>query len=204
MSKPDAAGTEEPWQPPAVQSPAALQAAQSERRAALDTLREDAHKEGYEAGLAAAAAQIDELSQTLRGMLEWLARPLEKRSEEVEAALLDLVGAISQQVLRREMNLDPGHLVGVIREAMSLLPVGAGNIEILVHPEDASLLETALSPADEDRAWELSADPLRGRGEFQLVAGASEVDGSLETRLTNVLTSLAGERRQSPRGAADD
>ncbi len=191
---------EETWQPPEIQRPVDQAAQRRSEDAERKARREQAHQEGYEAGLAAAAEDAAKQAAAVGKLLNWLAKPVEDRSEEVEAALLDLLATITRLVLRQEMSSDPAHVVGVIREAMTLLPISAGDIEITVHPDDAKLLETALAPADEDRAWQLASDPLMGRGEFRLLAGASEIDGSLETRLNNVLGPLLSERRQNPRG----
>jgi len=48
-----------------------------------------------------------------------------------------------RQLIRREVKLDPGQIVGVVREALGILPISARNIRVVLHPEDAGEMGVA-------------------------------------------------------------
>ncbi len=198
------ANADRTWAPPALLTAAdqhsAAEAQKEQLSEALETAQREGREAGYQAGMADAAEQVKSVNR----LLAWLARPIEKAADELEQQILGLVADITRAVLRREISLEPAHLVGVIREALALLPQAQGEIEILVHPQDAELLESALAPTERETAWRLCADPLLGRGEFRVKSGAAEIDGSLETRLRNLLGDLGGERRHARQDQAPD
>src|SRR5690606_36633149 len=96
-----------------------------------------------EAGRAELAAR----SAVLGRVLDALARPLEDLDHRVEAELLALVKVLTRQLVRREMNLDPTHIVGVLREGLAALPVSAGDVVVRLYPEDATTVRECLRPA---------------------------------------------------------
>jgi flagellar assembly protein FliH len=129
-------------------------------------------------------------------VLNACARPLEELDVRVEEELVALVKAVCQQLVRRELKLDPSHVVGVIREGLTALPLSNEEHVVRLHPEDAALVRERLQ-ADDSRAWRIEADPVIERGGCTIHAGNSQVDGRLETRLGRVVaTMLDGERRE--------
>jgi flagellar assembly protein FliH len=128
-------------------------------------------------------------------VLKALARPLEELDVCVEEEIVALVKAVSGQLVRRELKLDPSHIVGVIREGLTALPLSSGKPVIRLHPEDADVVQQCLATSEADRAWRIEADPVMERGGCVIVTTDSQVDCRLETRLGRVLaTMFEGER----------
>ena len=103
---------------------------------------------------------------------------------------------VAKQLFRREIKIDPGHVIGVVHEAIQLLPVASRNITIHLHPEDASLVLEALSRADGKRAWSVVEDPLTSRGGCKVNTDNSHIDAQAETRLLAVINAITGDERQ--------
>ncbi|MCK9609166.1 MAG: flagellar assembly protein FliH [Methylomonas sp.] len=154
---------------------------------------EAGHKKGYEESQHLLQKQLAELNL----LLESLAEPFKYLDEEVENELVKLVIAIASQIIRREIKLDPGQIVGVIREAVSVLPLATQKITLNLHPEDADLVRSVLKLDENPPPWRLQDNPLITRGGCTLETDVSNVDATLEKRLAAVIaTVLGGDRQQ--------
>jgi flagellar assembly protein FliH len=127
--------------------------------------------------------------------LESFEHPLRNLDNLVEKELLALVIAIVKQLVRREVKSDPNLIVGVVREALSVLPVSSRNVRLLLHPEDAELIREVYALGDSEVGWQLIEDPVINRGGCKVVTDTSQVDASLESRLASLIAPLlAGAR----------
>lgn len=166
----------------------------------LQNLQKAAYDEAYEAGLEAGkkAGEQEVLRRVARldQLLLALARPFDELDEVVEKQLAELSIAVAKQLFRREIQIDPGHVIGVVREAIQLLPAAARNIKIYLHPADAKLVLESLSPTDGERAWKVVEDPLIDRGGCKVGTENSRIDAQAETRFQAVISAITGDERQ--------
>ena len=173
----------------------------------LADLQAEAYKEAFEQGLAegreAGRAEVRAQVERLAGMFYDLAKPFEELDAEVERELLTLAMALARQIVRRELKADPTQIIGIIREAISALPVAARDVRVHLHPEDAAVVRQNLAPTESERAWQLVEDPVMARGGCQITTATSRIDARLETRLGAILSELMGNERQPdiPRGS---
>lgn len=165
----------------------------------LEEGRKNGFAEGFEKGLAEGRAegqreqrlQLDQL----KSILEQMTAPLHGMGEELQSELLTLSVAMAQQLVRREMQVEPGEIIPVITEALTLLPSHARDVVVHVHPEDAALIRELLADATDDADWKVSEDPLLSRGGCRIESLNSSIDASLETRLAGLMaTHLSGRR----------
>ena len=141
-------------------------------------------------------ALIAEQSAYLAELLEGLTQPLHELDESVEEQLLQLTISVARQLVRRELKTDPGEIIAIIREALTLLPVGKREIQIYLNAEDMQIVRSSFSLAEDDqRSWQLLEDPTISRGGCRLVSNDSQIDASVEKRLTAVATKLLGGER---------
>ena len=198
------------WQPPHVrkkgesvveESPGLLTAAQLDQiqKAAHDEGFEQGrkegqaygHREGLEEGRAATAVKIERLDELLLA----LDKPFEQLDQQVENEIVTLVISMVRQLIRREVKLDPGQIVGVVREALGILPISARNIRVVLHPEDAELVRQAYTLGDHDQKWQIIEDPVIQRGGCRIQTDTSQIDATLDSRLSSLIAPLlAGER----------
>lgn len=161
------------------------------QRAAYDEAYERGLAEGIRAGQVQVAAQTERLSQILAD----LARPLEDVDGAVVEQIVALSTALARQLLRRELRQDPSHIISIVREAVSQLPVAARDVRIHLHPEDAAVVRDSLAPAEHERAWVLVEDPMMMRGGCQVLTTTSRVDARLDARIGALLTEIMGSER---------
>jgi flagellar assembly protein FliH len=154
--------------------------------------------EGRAAGIEAGTRELHARIEAVESILDALARPLEDLDHRVEAELLALVQAVARQLVRREIQLDPGHLIGIIREGLAALPLASGDVTVRLHPVDAEAIRDRLAGPPGDRAWRLETDPLLERGGCLISSPRSTIDARLDARLTRVISGLLEDQRDEP------
>lgn len=177
--------------------------------AELETIQQQAHAEGFEKGkqegfayghkegLAQAKSQLEHYANQMETLLGIFTEPLRELDNQVEQELLKLVIAIVRQLVRREVKSDPNLIIGVVREALSILPVASRNVRLLLHPEDADLVREVYSLADAEVGWNLIEDPVITRGGCKVVTDNSQIDATLDSRLASLIAPLlAGARSE--------
>ncbi len=177
---------------------------------------EEGFRKGYEQGIAEGLRQGAERAEQSESLIEIerqqlqarvrhfeqllsaLADPVSQVDKEVEEQLVELVLAVSRQLIRRELKADPGQIIAVVREAVSLLPVAAREYRLALHPEDAALVRETLA-MDEgagERPWTIVEDPTLTRGGCRVVSEASYIDATVERQLAAVAATLLGDERE--------
>ncbi len=164
----------------------------------IEQWRKDAVAEGYAEGLEKAEGEMQALKNRFQHLIEFLQHPLQVLNEEVEMQLTQLAVCLAQQLVRRELRVEPGEIVGLIRDSVKLLPANARGINILINPEDASLVRSALSidPSDDEQSWKLIEDPIISRGGCEIKTETSVINATLENRLSELAASVLGGDRE--------
>ena len=186
-----------PWQAPEVTGIPARTGGMQEQRSAQQQANQQAFEQGRAAGLEAGAREIAARAQALERALDALAKPFEQLDHQFQEQILALVTAVARQLVRREMRIDPTHIVGVIREGLAALPMSAGDVVVRLHPEDARVVRECLTPGPDSRRWRIEPDPLMERGGCIIATPSSQVDGRLETRLGRAIATLFEDERKS-------
>lgn len=208
LLNPDAASA---WTLPVVEGPSITPRQQQQQKPTVSQLEqieraayEEAYAKGHAAGLAAAKAEekpkLDLLTQQiarLDAILNMLARPLAELDKDVENELLALATTLAKHVIRRELKLDPGQIIAVIRETVALLPIATRDIRVHLHPDDAALVREKLAAPQAERAWTIIEDPVLTRGGCRVTTDTAQIDARVETRLAAVISAMLGEERTS-------
>lgn len=163
------------------------------QREAWDEAFQKGFAEGVESGKAAAAERVARLDELLRA----LAKPFDDLDDTVETQLVELAMAVVRQLFHREIRVNPSHVIGVVREAIQLLPTASRNVQVHLHPDDAALIRETLTPAEGELAWMVVEDPLMAKGGCRVSTENSNIDASAEARLNALIRSIAGDERRS-------
>ncbi|MCP3669902.1 MAG: flagellar assembly protein FliH [Gammaproteobacteria bacterium] len=209
---PENQGEVKPWQPPEMVRSASdvsvLEARGSMLTAEqLGQVQDQAYQEGFEQGkkdgfkfgheeaLVKTRNLLKEKAAKLDQLLSTLDTPLKELDEQVERELISLTISMVRQLVRREVKADPGQIVGVVRESLSLLPVSARNIRLILHPDDAKMVREIFEVSDKDLVWDVVEDPVLERGGCKIITNTSQIDATLESRLAAMITTLLGGER---------
>lgn len=165
----------------------------------LEELQKDAYDEawqkGHADGLAAGQEAIEQRAARYDELLRALSHPFDQLDESVEKQLVELSVALVKQLFRREIKLNPSHIIGVVREAVRALPIASRNVHVHLHPDDATLVRDSLRPADGEPAWCIVEDPLASRGGCRITTDNSQIDATAESRLNAVISRCLGDER---------
>lgn len=172
----------------------------------LEAIRQDAYNEGFSTGEkdgfhggqlkarqaaeVALKAKLRRLEQVMTHLLE----PIAEQDQQLEAAMIKLVSHITRQVIQRELSSDSSQLRQVLREALKLLPMGAGNVRIHLNPQDFELVK-ALRERHEE-TWRILEDESLLPGGCRVESEHSQIDASIETRLSLALQQLFEQQRE--------
>jgi flagellar assembly protein FliH len=173
----------------------------------IDALQKQAQQEGYkagfeqgqtaghQAGLESGKLDVNNKLTSLRQILATLNTPLEELDSEMERDIVALVTTVARQVIRREIKVEPEHVIGAVRAALAVLPINDRKIKIFLHPQDIELVKKGLSLDDDDDRWRWIDDPTMSQGSCRLETANTLIDASVEARIEGVVNKLLGGER---------
>ena len=162
---------------------------------------EQGHEEGlakgYEEGLEMAAAQVAQNLQVLTNLTAYVREPLSILDDQVDDELVRFVLAITRQVVRREVSVDPQQIVAVVREARAALVDVRGSLRIALHPEEAALVRKMFTSDESLAGIAIEENPSISRGGCTLSSDTSFVDAQVESRIAQIAVALLGDERST-------
>lgn len=184
-----------PWRAPEVVDSRHLRPVDVEaaRKLAWEQGYEDGYSIGMEAGMGDARRQMSYLNE----ILDAFAKPFDDLDAGVADQLASLVKAIAGVLVRREVEVDTSFLAEVVREALAALPAATPDVRIVVHPDDAALIEDHLNVARPDRKWRIEIDREQPRGGCKLLSAVARIDRQIETRLEQLVAKMLATARAS-------
>ena len=186
------------WHVPEVQSEGSQQRRPMTARQ-LEEIQNQAHREGFQQGLQegrdAGLEEFTQRVQYLEQVIQSLSKPFEELDETVERQLAQLAMLVARQLVRRELKTEPEQVIGVVREALAVLPVAARDVQLALNPEDAGIVREALSLHEGEQAIRILEDPVQSRGGCRVVTRTSQIDATIETRLNSVIAGVLGGQR---------
>ena len=133
------------------------------KKEGMDQGAREGYRVGYDEGLAAGREagerqgldearqrieeqqqRIEEQQQRLETLMASLLKPIEQEREATEAALMNLVTALSRAVIHRELRTDSSQISDVLRRALAMLPESDSTLRIRLHPDDADSASDAV------------------------------------------------------------
>src|SRR3989344_2736722 len=175
--------------------------AESEEVARQDAYNEGfatGEKDGFHAGQLKAKQEADiALAAKLASMeqlMTQLFEPISAQDQQLEEAMVSLLGQMVRQVIQRELVSDSSQIRQVLSEALKLLPMGTGNIRIHVNPQDFEIIK-ALRERHEE-SWRILEDASLLPGGCRVESELSRIDATVETRLNQAIKQLFEQQRE--------
>lgn len=169
----------------------------SGNKAGFEAGRAEGMSAGKEAAVAAAQRDMKPKLKELNNLLTSLSHSLNEEDYKLEKTLMDLVEQIACSVIRKELSLEPGSLMKVIKETISALPPSRDDIKIYLNPLDKPFADNAIEAGGEN--WRAMADPEIERGGCKVESEHSEADMTVESRIQGVLEQLYEQQAVSPK-----
>ncbi|RYU69526.1 flagellar assembly protein FliH [Aliivibrio finisterrensis] len=162
----------------------------------FDAGKPEGYQAGYDEGIAAGQSEIQERIQHLIEMADKFATPLELVDSQVEKQLIDMVLALTKEVIHVEVKTNPQVLLDTVRESVETLPVTEREITISLNSEDHQrVIEAYGEEALAQKRWTLVTEPSMNLGDINIQASDSKVSYLLEERIKTVLNKFCGVNR---------
>jgi flagellar assembly protein FliH len=157
--------------------------------ARADAIAQDArgrgHDEGFDAGRAAAGAEMNDMLVTMRGLLEMARVERHKLIEEAEPELVRLALGIAERVLHQQVALDRGVVVAMAKTAIARL-IERDTVTVRVNPADLECMREHrddLIAIGDIRNLRLLEDQRVDRGGVVVETDAGTIDARIGTQL---------------------
>lgn len=176
------------WQVPALDAPPPPKPPSIDE---LQRIEDAARKEGFEAGrregFKAGEAELRKLVAQIEGVVEAMARPLGRLDDDVHAALGQIAVRIAGALLGRAYEADPELLALLVRTAIDAVGPGQRDVELRLHPDDATVLQPWLPQWPDAR---VIADPQLARGDVRVHGDGVRIDARADARLQAALAAV--------------
>jgi flagellar biosynthesis/type III secretory pathway protein FliH len=167
----------------------------AERRAAEieAAAKRDGFDQGVSDGRAAAQAEMDEMLETMRGLIEMARIERHKIIEGAEPEILRLSVAIAERILNQHIALEPNTVLEMTRSAIARI-ISRETVTVRVNPADIETMRDhrdqlmAMNDIDNLRIIE---DQRVDRGGVLLETDAGTIDAKVSTQLREVRRLLA-------------
>ena len=166
----------------------------------VESIRQEAYNEGFAVGekegfhstslkvRQEADVALTAKLRALESLMLNLFDPIAEQDTQIEKSLLGLVQHLTREVIQRELAIDSSQIEQVMREALKLLPLGAGNVRLYINPQDFELVK-ALRERHEE-TWRIVEDASLLPGGCRVETEHSRIDASVETRISQAMAKL--------------
>lgn len=153
----------------------------------------EAYAKGQRDGLTAAQTQFNTSAQALAQALEEVSRLRQVLAQSSKQDMLRLVMAVSEQVIRREVAVDPQVIVNIIENALQS-SVRADHYRVRVNPDDLEKVSERkplfLASISGLKNLSIESDSSISPGGCRVDSDLGEVDATLETQLEAIQQAL--------------
>lgn len=143
-----------------------------------------------------AAVQVDGAIQRLAKSVEELSGTKPRYRHEAEQELVKLALAIARRILHRELTIDPGAMLGLVKAALGKIDMREIH-RVRVHPEHAAMLKQHLERMGAPRQLDVESDASLERGAAILETSRGILDASADTQLDEIERGFTDLVRQS-------
>ncbi len=156
----------------------------------LERVQQQARNEGQAAGYAEGRKRAEAEAQRLRSVLTAVQGELAGLDQTIGEHLLTLALDIARRVAGEALKAKPELIVSIVQEAVRCLPEFEQPVRVLLHPDDAELVQSHLGAHAAASGWIIVPDAKVQRGGCRLKTASTEIDASVSGRWERVLAAL--------------
>lgn len=171
--------------------------AQAETRATSieEEARVSGQSQGFEAGKATADAEMTEMLETMRSLIESARSERRFIIEGAEPELLRLAMAIAERIVHQQVSVDPSVVVENVRNALTRL-VTREVVTLRVHPADLDAIRQhrdALVSSSDIEHLRIVEDQRVDRGGVVVETDAGTIDAKVATQLREARRAITSD-----------
>jgi flagellar assembly protein FliH len=179
----------------------------NEAQAKVTAIEADAHTHGFEAGdkagRAAADLAMEDMLETMRGLIDVARTERVKLLEAAEPEIVRLATDIAERVLHDHVALEAETVVGMTRQALSRL-IAREKVTVRVNPADVELLRShrqALLDSHDVEGIRVVEDQRVDRGGVVLETESGTIDAKISSQLREARRVLHVEDLATPQAS---
>lgn len=163
------------------------------KKEAFDTAKKEGYDAGYQAGLEKGQKDAFEQAQqeaktvlaekvrALETLLEAMSQPYQQIAQEVFGSLAKLSIQMAEKLIEFEVTTREDWILNAVQEAISQLPDDDLPLDIILNPQDATLIETYQQA--HQKKWHIQSDDSIPLGQCKVKQGHSLVVNDWRQRL---------------------
>lgn len=160
----------------------------------LKALFEDAHQQGYAAGMQQAQASLEQETRRLRQMTESFGAALDSLDFRLADQVLNLALDVARQVVAGELSAHPERILEVVNLALRQMAETTRDARLLLNPEDARIVRPILNDLLDRTRLRMVEDARIVRGGCLIETMQGDLDATLQTRWRQVVSVLGSNR----------
>ena len=162
----------------------------SRAREEADSIKEAAAKEGYQAGLEAAKADIAQLKESLNTFLS----AKQEVFDYIAPDILEISVDIAKKIIKKELSQDPQQIIDSIIEILKTLSKEESKVTIRVNPVQVSIVKqqmpSVLEQAGLDAKVLVVPDETMSEGGCLVTTTNGVIDATIETQINIICEAL--------------
>ena len=151
---------------------------------------EAGRREGLEAGRREAFNENAARVARLDALVSSLSADLARLDAELARDVVELGLTVARKIIGAAVEAHPEVVLHAVEDALRHLGHVHGEIQVLVNPEDASIVTPYLHATAGARTWALKEDATIARGGCRIVTNGAEIDATIPHRWQRITAAL--------------
>jgi flagellar assembly protein FliH len=148
----------------------------------LEAGRQQGHDAGYEDGLAQGRAEAAQEAARLKELAASFGDAVTHADEAISNDVLELALHLARNMVKTAFDVKPELILPVVREAIDYLPTLQQPAILLLHPDDAAIVRSAMSQELDTGGWRIIEDDHIARGGCRVDTASNQIDAQIASR----------------------
>ena len=162
---------------------------------ALESERKKAFEQGYKEAEDRVTAEWNEKLTFIKNLSDTLNNPMKEVDEVIQENTVNISIAIAKQIIRRELSIDSGQIVSVVKQAIELMPKDDMQINISINPKDEEKIKGLFLDNDHMSKYNIIQDPTISVGGCKAYTDFSMLDLTVDKQIATICTQIFGDQR---------
>lgn len=163
----------------------------------LEDEKKKAFDLGYKEALEKVNAEWNDKLTLISNLAESLNDPLRGVDQMIQENTANISIAIAKQIIRRELSVDSGQIVSVVKQAIELMPKDDLQINISINPKDEDKVKKLFLDNDHLSKYNIIQDPTISVGGCKAYTDYSMLDLTIDKQIATICSQILGDQRNA-------
>ena len=163
----------------------------------LEDEKKKAFELGYQEGLSKINEEWQEKLSLISSLAQALENPLESVDQIIQENTVNIAVAIANQIIKRELSIDSGQIVSVVKQAIELMPKDDLQINISINPKDEEKVKKLFLDNEHLSKYNIIQDPTISVGGCKAYTDYSMLDLTIDKQIATICSQILGDQRNA-------